>query len=121
MVLTDGEVWDTDSLFKFIEKETSSGDVRVFSLGIGRDVSHSLVEGMARVGRGFAQIVSDEKEGIEGKVVRMLRGGLSAHIKDYRLEWDGRPTEEQSKTAAKGKSTSTRQRGVEGVKKKKIS
>jgi hypothetical protein len=94
MVLTDGEVWNTDDLFKFIEKETASGDIRVFSLGIGRDVSHALVEGMSRIGGGFAQIVSDEKEGLEGKVVRMLRGGLSAHIKDYRLEWDGRPTEE---------------------------
>jgi hypothetical protein len=73
---------------------------------------------MARVGRGFAQIISDEKEGIEGKVVRMLRGGLSTHIKDYWLKWDGRPTKDQSKTAAKGKSTSTLQRAVEGVRKK---
>ena len=118
MVLTDGEVWDTEPLFKFIEKETATGDIRLFSLGIGRDVSHSLVEGMARVGRGFAQIVSDEKEGIEGKVVRMLRGGLSAHIKDYRLEWDARPTEDEAKAGEKGKSPSTLQRAVQGVKKK---
>jgi hypothetical protein len=54
----------------FIEKETATGDIWLFSLGIGCDVSHSLVEGMAR---GFAQILSDEKEGIEGQVVRMLR------------------------------------------------
>jgi hypothetical protein len=36
MVLTDGEVWNTDLPFNFIEKETASGDVHVFSLGIGR-------------------------------------------------------------------------------------
>ena len=124
MVLTDGEVWDTESLFQFIEQTTSAGDVRLFSLGIGEDVSHSLVEGMARVGRGFAQIVSNEQEGIEGKVVRMLRGGLSAHVKDYRLEWEGRPTEEQVKLLAakdkptSGTSTSTLQRAVQGIKKK---
>jgi hypothetical protein len=35
---------------------------------------------------GLAQVVLDEKEGMEGKVVRMLGGGLSTHIKDYRLE-----------------------------------
>jgi hypothetical protein len=58
MVLTDGEVWNTDPPFNFIEKETASGDVHVFSLGIGRDIIHLLVESMARVGRGFAQIVS---------------------------------------------------------------
>ena len=124
MVLTDGEVWDTESLFQYIEQTTSAGDVRLFSLGIGEDVSHSLVEGMARVGRGFAQIVSNEQEGIEGKVVRMLRGGLSAHIKDYRLEWEGRPSEEQVKLIAakdkptSGTSTSTLQRAVQGVRKK---
>ena len=118
MVLTDGEVWNTETLFEYIEKETATGNVRVFSLGIGQDVSHSLVEGMARVGKGFAQIVSDEKEGMEGKVVRMLRGGLSAHIDDYRLEWDGRPTERQIQTSSKGKSTG---RAAEAAKKKKIS
>jgi hypothetical protein len=85
LVLTDGQVWNTDALFKYIELETVAGDVRVFTLGIGRDVSHALVEGMARVGRGFAQIVSDENEGVEGKVVRMLRGCLSQHINGYRI------------------------------------
>jgi hypothetical protein len=95
MVLTDGEVWDPEALFRYIQEATtkSNGDIRVFSLGIGRSVSHALVEGIARVGGGFAQIVSDEKEGLESKVVRMLKGGLSAHIKDYRLEWDGKPSE----------------------------
>jgi hypothetical protein len=95
MVLTDGEVWHPDGLYRYIEEATADGDVRLFTLGIGQDVSHALVEGMARVGRGFAQIVSDEKEGMEGKVVRMLRGGLSAHIKDYRLEWEGKPSDEE--------------------------
>jgi hypothetical protein len=117
MLLTDGEVWDTEPLFKYIEKETATGDIRLFSLGIGRDVSHALVEGMARVGRGFAQIVSDDKEGIEGKVVRMLRGGLSAHIKDYRLEWDGRPPEEHVQISSKG-NTNPLRRAADGVKKK---
>jgi hypothetical protein len=95
MVLTDGEVWRPDELYRYIEQATADGDVRLFTLGIGQDVSHALVEGMARVGRGFAQIVSNEKEGMEGKVVRMLRGGLSAHVKDYRLDWEGKPSEEE--------------------------
>ena len=78
MVLTDGEVRNTADLFAYVESETGrKGDVRVFTLGIGRDVSHLLIDGLARVGKGFSQVVSDEREGMEGKVVRMLRGALS--------------------------------------------
>ncbi len=51
MVLTDGQV-NLDVLFRYVEKETEEGDVRLFSLGIGRrDLSHALVDGLARVGR----------------------------------------------------------------------
>lgn len=105
MVLTDGEVWNSGDLFKYIEQATASGDVRLFSLGIGQDVSHALVEGMARVGRGFAQIVSDETGEMEGKVVRMLRGGLSVHIKDYRLEWEGKSVEQVVRKPSDSKSS----------------
>jgi len=73
------------------------------------------VEGMARVGRGFAQIVSDEREGIEGKVVRMLRGGLSAHVNDYRLEWEGKPREVDAKER---ESSSAMGMAVDKLKKK---
>ncbi len=38
MVLTDGQVWNSVDLFKYVEKETEKGGVRLFSLGIGRDV-----------------------------------------------------------------------------------
>ena len=68
------------------------GDVRLFSLGIGRDVSHALIDGLARVGCGFSQVVSDEREG--SKVARMLRGALSAHVVNYRLEWEGKQSTE---------------------------
>ena len=94
MVLTDGEVWNSEVLFEYVEKVTQKGDVRLFSLGIGRDVSHSLIDGLARVGRGFSQVVSDEREGMESKVARMLRGGLSAHTVNYRLEWEDKPSTE---------------------------
>ncbi len=100
MVLTDGEVWNSEDLFKYVEKETEKGDVRLFSLGIGWDVSHALIDGLARVGRGFSQVVSDEREGMESKVARMLRGGLSAHIINYRLEWEDKPSVEMVKTSS---------------------
>jgi len=98
MVLTDGQVWDSAQIFAYVEAQTSTvnGDVRVFSLGIGADVSHALIDGLARAGKGFSQVVSGETEGIEGKVMRMLRGALSLHVGDYRLEWEGKPGDDEN-------------------------
>ncbi|SPJ73507.1 related to Vault poly [Fusarium torulosum] len=86
-LLTDGETWDQDSLFKLINTEVaqSEGTARVFSLGIGAGVSTSLIEGIARAGNGFSQTVGDNEK-MDKMVVRMLRGALSPHITDYSLE-----------------------------------
>ncbi len=87
MLLTDGEIWNQGQLFTYLETETreSKGGIRIFALGIGDSVSHALVEGIARAGNGFAQSVG-EREKLDSKVVRMLKGGLSPHITDYTLE-----------------------------------
>jgi hypothetical protein len=37
--------------------------------------------------------------GMESKVARMLRGGLSAHVTDYRLEWEGMPSDVEEDNA----------------------
>lgn len=63
----------------------SDGKIRIFPLGIGNGVSHSLIEGLARAGNGFAQAVQSG-ERLDKSVVRMLRGALSPHITDYTLE-----------------------------------
>ncbi|KAK2042004.1 vault protein inter-alpha-trypsin [Colletotrichum somersetense] len=86
-VLTDGEVWNEDRLFTMVDEhvQKSQGAIRLFTLGVGRDVSHSLIEGLARAGKGFSQAVS-ENEKMSGKVVRMLKGALTPHVNDYALE-----------------------------------
>ena len=86
-LLTDGRVYEENKLFELIRNEVqeSKGAVRVFSLGIGQEVSHSLVEGVARAGNGFAQMVSTNEK-MSKKVVRMLKGALTPHIHDYTLE-----------------------------------
>ncbi|KAI9736170.1 MAG: hypothetical protein M1834_001055 [Cirrosporium novae-zelandiae] len=85
MILTDGEIWRQNELFDFITESTSQYPIRFFSLGIGVSVSHSLIEGIARAGKGFAQLVGDNEK-FDKKVVRMLKGALSPHIDNYTLE-----------------------------------
>jgi hypothetical protein len=82
--MTDGEIWNQQSLFDFINKAATK-NARFFSLGIGSGASSSLVEGIARAGDGFAQFVG-ENEKMDKRVVRMLKGALTPHIRDYRLE-----------------------------------
>ncbi|KAK0656187.1 von Willebrand factor type A domain-containing protein [Cercophora newfieldiana] len=86
-LLTDGEIWDQERLFTMINKyiDESKGAIRVFTLGIGSDVSHALIEGVARAGNGFSQAVGDN-ENMNSKVVRMLKASLTPHVKDYTLE-----------------------------------
>lgn len=86
-LLTDGEIWDQERLFKLVNKKVSEseGAIRLFTLGIGNDVSHALIEGVARAGNGFSQSVTDNEK-MNAKVIRMLKAGLSPHIKDYTLE-----------------------------------
>ncbi|KAK9442153.1 von Willebrand domain containing protein [Metarhizium brunneum] len=86
-LLTDGEIWDQDRLFDLINREVaaSKGAIRVFTLGIGWGVSHSLINGAARAGNGFAQVAGQDEK-IDKKIVRMLKGALTPHVSDYTLE-----------------------------------
>ncbi|KAF2186338.1 hypothetical protein K469DRAFT_573602, partial [Zopfia rhizophila CBS 207.26] len=87
MLLTDGEIWNQIALFSYLNKEVTAtkAPIRVFTLGVGNGVSHSLIEGVARAGNGFSQTVG-EGEKMDSKVVRMLKGALSPHVDDYTLE-----------------------------------
>ncbi|KAI0151181.1 von Willebrand factor type A domain-containing protein [Pestalotiopsis sp. NC0098] len=89
-LITDGEIWQQGPLFEMIDKHVndSNGAIRLFSLGIGSGASHSLIEGVARAGQGFSQSVADGEE-MGSKVVRMLKGALFPHVKDYSLELVG--------------------------------
>jgi hypothetical protein len=87
MLLTDGQVWRETDVFSYINEQIrdNKANARVFALGVGSDVSHSLVEGVARAGNGFAQFVSKSEETSQ-KVMRMLKSALYAHTRDYALE-----------------------------------
>jgi len=90
LILTDGEVWDAEGMFRFIGESSKDGSVRFFSLGVGDTVSHSLVEGISRAGRGYSQIVNIAGN-LQKKVMRMLKAALTPHVNDWDIDWAGKP------------------------------
>jgi hypothetical protein len=99
MLLTDGQIWREEEVFSYINEQVrdKKANARVFALGVGSDVSHTLVEGVARAGNGFAQFVNKSEE-TGKKVMRMLKSALYAHTRDYSVEVHYAET---SKTATK--------------------
>jgi len=78
MLLTDGEIWDQQSLFSYLTRRSLRVRLHFASslLGIAMGFSHALIEGVARAGNGSQQAVG-EGEKMDSKVVRMLKGSLT--------------------------------------------
>ncbi|KAJ5608730.1 hypothetical protein N7528_009297 [Penicillium herquei] len=94
LLLTDGQIHNQQQLFQLVRDSTAAHTARLFALGIGDAASHSLIEGVARAGQGFAQTVLKNEE-LDRCVVRMLKGALIPHIYDYKMEVDYEHSVEQ--------------------------
>ncbi|KAI8800014.1 von Willebrand factor type A domain-containing protein, partial [Cladochytrium replicatum] len=92
IILTDGEAWDVENIIRLISDQVDSGKkngakfARLFSLGIGNQVSTELVNAMARAGEGYAQFCA-VGERMEKKVVRMLKNCLTPPMADCKVDW----------------------------------
>ena len=86
VVLTDGEVTNTDAVLALVKQHAARA--RVFTFGIGAGSSHHLVNGLARAGRGAAEFIHPG-ERIEPKVVRQFGRLLSPALTDVRVSWGG--------------------------------
>ena len=92
MLLTDGEVWDLDSVFKIVEKDPS---VQIFTIGVGNSVSHELVNGLAERTNGFCETIMDA-DLIEKKVLQQMQRAMyrKTTIEILGTKYDLRPGQE---------------------------
>lgn len=86
VVMTDGQVTNTDAVLALAAKHAR--DTRVFTFGIGAGASHHLVKGLARAGGGSAEFIYPG-ERIEPKVVRVFGRLLSPALTDLQIDWGG--------------------------------
>lgn len=94
VLMTDGEIWQSEQTIEFVRMTTSSSDgqVRFFSLGIGNQVSHQLIKGIGFFGGGFGEAVDIDQHGKWGEaVIRMLKGAMMPTSWSYSItfgnEW----------------------------------
>jgi hypothetical protein len=111
VILTDGQVWGPDETITFVQqtRRETERNVRFFALGIGNTVSHELVEGIAKAGGGYAEVIPAASQGgWNDRMVALLHAALASHIGPLRIEFNREPMEEtESQQSLDGKIPNT--------------
>jgi len=82
---------------KSVQQTSLSGTfapLRVFTLGIGNQVSTALCEGIARAGRGVSLFATNSSE-ISAKCRLLVGAGIHPIISNISVDWAATPTEDQ--------------------------
>ena len=86
VLLTDGEVTNTDAVVALARRH--AGTARVFTFGIGAGASVHLVRAVARASGGAAEFIAPG-ERVEAKVLRQLGRLLAPALLDVKVVWPG--------------------------------
>jgi hypothetical protein len=86
-VLTDGEVTNQPEVISSVSKNLDKNTQRVFTLGIGTNVSRALVNGMAKAGRGTSRFaISNEK--MTNAVMSLLNDAKQPNFIESEVNWN---------------------------------
>ncbi|KAA1467195.1 hypothetical protein DENSPDRAFT_832185 [Dentipellis sp. KUC8613] len=89
-VLTDGEDHNIDATIATVQQAVTSSppsaSLRVFTLGIGPNVSTAMCEGIARAGDGVCLLALNTAE-IAAKCFQLVRAGRSSLVNDVTVDW----------------------------------
>ncbi|XP_035163888.2 von Willebrand factor A domain-containing protein 5B1 isoform X2 [Callithrix jacchus] len=83
-LITDGAVSNTGKVLELVRNHASS--TRCYSFGIGPNVCHRLVKGLASVSKGSAEFLM-EGERLQTKMVKSLKKAMAPVLSDVTVEW----------------------------------
>ncbi len=82
LLITDGEVWDTDSI---IDEAKISGH-RIFAIGVGTSPAESLLQELAEKTGGACELISPNED-IETAIIRMFNRIRMPRAADIEINW----------------------------------
>ncbi|KAB0380535.1 hypothetical protein FD755_008319 [Muntiacus reevesi] len=83
-LITDGAVNNTGKVLELVRNHAFS--TRCYSFGIGPNVCHRLVKGLATVSKGSAEFL-EEGERLQPKMVKSLKKAMAPVLSDVTVEW----------------------------------
>lgn len=86
LLITDGEVWNTDSIIQ----DAIKSDHRIFTVGVGSAVSESFVRGLAEQTGGACELVSPNEDMAE-KILRHFIRMRTPTAKSVKVAWPNAP------------------------------
>ena len=86
LLFTDGEVHNTRAVEELCRVEYGRTGTRVFTFGIGADVSHALVKGVAAAAHGEAEFIQPGED-MAMKVTRQLTRVMQLVLENVTVEW----------------------------------
>uniref|UniRef100_H0WH27 von Willebrand factor A domain containing 5B1 n=1 Tax=Otolemur garnettii TaxID=30611 RepID=H0WH27_OTOGA len=83
-LITDGAVSNTGKVLELVRNHAFS--TRCYSFGIGANVCHRLVKGLASVSKGSAEFLV-EGERLQPKMIKSLKKAMAPVLSDVTVEW----------------------------------